>query len=177
MKAARKMDLKGYLALEAESPIRHQLVEGGLWGMAGASRAHNALLTRLLLRIAPAALAMGCEAFAADRRLKTAEDTVFYPDLMVVCGPAPSPHYEEDACLLMEIPSESTEALDRGRKLAHYLRLPSLRTYLLVDSRFREVEGYFRGEGGFRHRVFLPGEEVKLPCPPSASGWKSYTKE
>lgn len=164
--AAKPLSLEAYLALEAASSRRHHLVEGFLWAMAGAGKAHNQLLTRLLLQLAPRALAQGCEAYAADRRLKTAQDTVFYPDLMVVCDPSSSPLYEETPCLLVEILSESTEDLDRGKKLWHYLRLPSLKAYLMVDSRRVSLEAYLRQGETWVYRALGPKEALALPCPP-----------
>ncbi|MEZ0348444.1 MAG: Uma2 family endonuclease [Thermus sp.] len=164
--ARKGLDLEAYLRLEEESPWRHHLVEGSLWAMAGAGRAHNQLLTRLLLRLAPSALAQGCEAYAADHRLKVAEDTVFYPDLMVVCAPSSSPLYEEAPCLLVEILSPSTEALDRGKKLWHYLRLPSLTAYLLVHTERVALEAYLREGEGFRYLALGPGDALTLSCPP-----------
>ncbi|MDM7324704.1 MAG: Uma2 family endonuclease [Thermus sp.] len=163
--AVRKpLSLEAYLRLEEKSLIRHHLVEGNLWAMAGAGRAHNQILTRLLLRVGPKALEEGCEAYAVDRRLKVSEDTVFYPDLMVVCAPS-HPLYEEAPCLLVEILSGSTEDLDRGKKLWHYLRLPSLQAYLLVDSRQVSLEAYLREEKSWTYLRLGPKERLPLPCP------------
>jgi len=162
--ARKALSLEAYRQLEEKSPIRHHLVEGTLWAMAGAGRAHNQILTRLLLKVGPKALEEGCETYAVDRRLKVSEDTVFYPDLMVVCTPSPS-LYEEAPCLLVEILSESTEDLDRGKKLWHYLRLPSLRAYLLVDSRRVSLEAYLREGNQWTYLRLGPGEKLPLPCP------------
>lgn len=156
-------NLEAYLTLEEASQEKHELVQGRLLAMAEAGREHNRLLTRLLLRLAPAALKAGCEAYVADMRLRVGED-VFYPDLMVVCEPSSDPRYEERPCLIVEILSESTEAMDRGRKLRSYLGLPSLKAYLLLDSRERRAEGYFReGEAW----VYREWGVVDLACPPA----------
>lgn len=82
---------------------------------------------------------------------------------MVVCEPSSDPRYEERPCLIVEILSESTEAMDRGRKLRSYLKLPSLKAYLLLDSRERRAEGYFRQGEAWVYREL---EEVDLACPP-----------
>ncbi len=156
------LDLEAYLALEEAAQEKHELVRGQMVAMAGAGREHNRLLTRLFLRIAPAALQAGCEAYVADMRLRVGEE-VFYPDLMVVCQPSADPRYEEHPCLVVEILSESTEAMDRGRKLKAYLKLPSLKAYLLLDSRERRAEGYFREGEAWVYRELT---EVDLACPP-----------
>ncbi|WP_038042122.1 Uma2 family endonuclease [Thermus tengchongensis] len=63
------------------------------------------------------------------------------------------------------IRSESTEDLDRGKKLWHYLRLPSLRAYLLLDSRRVGLEAYLREGGRWTYLRLGPGESLPLPCP------------
>ncbi|TBH17413.1 Uma2 family endonuclease, partial [Thermus thermamylovorans] len=68
-------------------------------------------------------------------------------------------------CLVVEVLSEGTEATDRREKLWRYREIPSLQGYLLVDSRTRRVEGYFRGAEGWLYRVFEGEEvEVEVPC-------------
>lgn len=74
---------------------------------------------------------------------------------MAVCAPPPeSPLYEEAPCLVVEVVSEATEAIDRREKLWRYREIPSLQAYLLVDSRERRVEGYFRQGEGWLYRLW-----------------------
>uniref|UniRef100_A0A7C2GGZ0 Uma2 family endonuclease n=1 Tax=Thermus islandicus TaxID=540988 RepID=A0A7C2GGZ0_9DEIN len=153
---------EAYLVLEETSQEKINLVQGGLLAMAGAGRKESRLLTRLLLLLAPACLEARCEAYVADMRLKVGED-VFYRDLIVVCEPSSDPRYEEHPCLVVEILSKSTEAMNRGRKLRSYLRLPSLKVYLLLDSRERRVEGHFQEGESWVYRELA---EVALACPP-----------
>ena len=49
---------------------------------------------------------------------------------------------------LVEVLSPSTEAYDRGEKLEHYKRIPSLRACLLVAVDRREIETWTRDHEG-----------------------------
>lgn len=164
-KALRPLSLEEYLESEAKSPVKHELVEGLLYAMAGANRDHNLVVSNLHYLLYPLARSKGCRLYVADMRLKVGDRTVYYPDLMVVCSPPPtSPHYEEAPCLVVEVISPSTEAVDRREKLWRYLSLPSLQGYLLVDTQEKRMELYQKKkEEGFLYQVFTEGE-VPLPC-------------
>lgn len=161
----RRLSPEEYLALEAEERLEYE--EGRLFAMAGDSREHNLLVTRLLLQLFPLAEAQGCRLLHQTMRLKVAEDRYYYPDLMVVCTPPPEdPHWEEAPCLVAEVLSPTTEARDRGTKLRAYLALPSLRAYLLIDPKGL-VEVYRKTEGGILYEVYREGR-VLLDCPQGA---------
>lgn len=164
--AARTLPLSfaAYLEMEAQSPVRHELLEGIPYAMAGASKAHNLLVQNLAFLLRPAARARGCRLYVETVKLRLAEHTVYYPDLMVVCGAGtPHPLYEENPCLVAEVVSPGTERLDRGEKRHNYLRLAALEAYLLVSTREPRVEVYRREGAGFRLEVYAGGR-VPLPC-------------
>lgn len=163
-KVLRPMEAEEYLAWEASQRERHELLEGVPHAMAGASEAHNLLVGNLYFLLRPAAQERGCRVFFSDMRLRVSERTFYYPDLMVVCGEDPHPLYKERPCLVVEVLSEGTEATDRREKLWRYREIPSLQAYLLVESRARRVEGYFRTPEGWLYRVWEEGE-VEVPCP------------
>lgn len=55
--------------------------------------------------------------------------------------------------VLIEVLSDSTQHVDRGVKKHHYLRLPSLQTYLLVEQDAPLIEQYERdGSGDWKFR-------------------------
>lgn len=156
--------LEAYLEREAQSRVRHELVRGFPRAMAGASRRHNLLVVALVGALFPLARGKGCRLYAETFKLKVAPDTVYYPDLMVVCGPpGENPYYEENPCLVIEVPSPSTEAQDRWEKMRAYLGLESLQAYLLLDPEKGGLEGYFREGKGFRLEAYTGGQ-VPLPC-------------
>lgn len=159
---AKRLSPEAYLALEAEERLEYE--EGQLLAMAGDSREHNLVVTRLLLTLFPLTEAKGCRLLHQTVRLKVAEDRYYYPDLMVACGPAPEdPYLEKDPCLVAEVVSPGTEARDRGVKLRAYLGLPSLRIYLLVDPE-GTVEVYRKTPQGVVYELYREGS-IPLDCP------------
>ena len=94
-----------------------------------------------------------CAVYSSDARVRivaTGLDT--YPDVTVVCGSEQrdpgDPLALTNPIVLVEITSEGSEKYDRGEKLEHYRRIPSLREVLLVSHREPHVEVHRRGEDG-----------------------------
>jgi len=157
-----RLSPEAYLELEASSPVKHELLEGIPHAMAGASRAHNLIVTNLVALLQPLARAKGCRVYSETVKLKLSQDTFYYPDVVVVCGPKAHPLYETAPCLVVEVLSPSTEAQDWREKLARYLRLPSLEGYLLLQSETRGGTLYRRTPEGFREEAL--GEVLHLSC-------------
>lgn len=159
------LDAEAYLAMEERSPVRHELLEGVPYAMAGGSLTHNRIVGNLYALLRPQALAQGCRIYTETVKLRVSQRTFYYPDLMVVCGGVPPhTHYEEAPCLVVEVVSESTEAIDRREKLWRYREMPSLQGYLLVDSREKRVEGYFRQGEGWLYRLWEGEGMAEVPC-------------
>lgn len=152
--APRRMryNLADYLALEEESPIRHEYLEGEIYAMAGGSPDHAALAAAVL-RLVGARLPRGCRAFTSDLRIRV-ESTglTTYPDAAVVCGKtqraADDPLAVVNPALLVEVTSRSTEEYDRSAKLQHYQSLPSVREILIVSHREPWLTLHHREPGG-----------------------------
>jgi len=126
-----------YLALEAQSPVRHEFVNGEVFEMAGGTPAHGALAAALARDLGAALRGKPSRVFSSDVRVFVRETGLAtYPDLSVVCGSLETAEEDKDAIvnpvLLAEVLSPSTEAWDRGGKAAHYRRIPALREILLV---------------------------------------------
>ena len=91
----------------------------------------------------------------------------YYPDVMVVCDPLLDGAAERSPCLVVEVLSDSTAAIDQVEKLAAYERILSIKTYLIVSRSERRVIAHRRaGEGdAFRAEVYQGGSAISLPCP------------
>ena len=79
----------------------------------------------------------------------------FYPDVVVVEGKT---YYQDDEkdilvnpTLIVEILSESTEAFDRGDKFKSYRRIKSLKEYILIDSKTKSIEQFYKEENFYNH--------------------------
>ncbi len=157
-----------YLKLEESASVKHEYVAGEIHAMVGSSRRHNRIAGNIYRRLADAAEDGPCRVYMSDVKLRAAEDVVYYPDVMVACGPEPDdPYVESEPCLVVEVASPGTETTDRREKLAAYKRLPSLRAYLIVVQERAWIERHWRGEDGVWRRADLVDDEgrVPIPCP------------
>ena len=72
--------------------------------------------------------------------MRTNAGSGYYPDVMVVCGPAAHRLYEVNATLVVEVLSRSTEDVDGREKAQAYATGTSLRQYVAVDPDHRRIE-------------------------------------
>jgi Uma2 family endonuclease len=147
-----------YLSEENVQFQRHEFVDGHVFAMAGASEGHAEIKLNLAVWLR-ARLPVGCRLFDGDMklRLKTKSDTRFYyPDVFVSCGPRDRlQHFRDDATLVVEILSPTTERTDRGEKLDGYMCVPSLAEYILIDQRDPAIEVFRRRTGRTRETYGL----------------------
>jgi Uma2 family endonuclease len=141
-----------YLRLEEESSTRHEFLEGEIVAMAGGTPEHAALAMAVGRQLGNPLEGSRCRVFSSDLRIKVAETgLVTYPDVTAICG-----RTERDAessttilnpILLVEVTSDSTEHFDRGVKLEHYMKIPSLQAIVLVSHREHRIDVYERTDG------------------------------
>lgn len=169
-----------YLALEAESPLRHEYLRGEVHAMAGGTPEHAALAAAVSRELGMLLRDKPCRVFSSDLRVRIeATDLSTYPDVTVVCDELLRSPLDRDAVtnprLIVEVLSDSSEGYDRGEKFAHYRRLDSLAEYLLVSQREPRLELYRKNDQG--HWVLfeaLRGESLELT---SLHGVKLATDE
>src|SRR5215510_6569081 len=76
-----------YLAYERDSGMKHEYDGGEIFAMAGGSRRHNALASRVSAALENAR-PPGCIAFQSAQRIRIlATGKATYPDASMVCGP------------------------------------------------------------------------------------------
>ena len=115
-----------YLAAEAVAEARHEFLNGEVREMAGGTIEHGALALAVAGELRAALRGKPCRAFSSDVRVRIPEtDLATYPDLSIVCGQLETAPDDKDAItnpiVLVEVLSDSTEAYDRGAKLAQWL--------------------------------------------------------
>lgn len=116
--------------------------------MAGGTERHDLLAGHVFAHLYGAAPA-GCRVFSQNRLVRVADATGYYPDVMVVCTPAADAHWENDATVIVEVLSSSTEDTDRREKAIAYASLAGLQRYVLLDPRgIRRVEVARRAANG-----------------------------
>ena len=124
---------------------------------------HNTIALNLALALTPAARQKDCRVYASDMKVHV-DEMFYYPDVMFVCDDGPGPVYKDKPCVIAEVINLDTLRVDTAEKSHTYLELPSLKLYLLVDSRHQFVCGYYRMETGWEDRVFAEGGNVPVPC-------------
>lgn len=159
------MSVEDYLALDNNShDARYEYLDGEVRMLAGGSTYHSALISRLGA-ILGNSLANGlCWTYNSDIRLELSESYYVYPDLSVSCEE--NDHTLDNSirhpCMVIEVLSPSTEAIDTGEKLRAYLSHPTIQEYVIVDSLSIWIEVYHREDDGWRFRTYGPNSSVKL---------------
>lgn len=124
-----------YLAFERASAFRHELIDGQIYDMVGASRRHNRITVDAGFALHRQLQGGSCEVFISDMRVQLGNDHYAYPDIVVICEGKTGDSTADsvtDPVVLIEVLSPSTEAYDRDRKWHHYRAIPSLQVYILI---------------------------------------------
>jgi Uma2 family endonuclease len=161
-----RMGEGSYLALDRASEIKHELWDGEVYAMAGASLAHNLIVGNLLRHLGNALDGSGCRPLPSDMRLRVSRDRYLYPDVTIVCGP-PSLDGESDVLLnpstIIEVLSASTAAFDRGDKFAAYRSIVGLDEVVFVSQHEARVETFTRqADDSWLMRESLAGGALAL---------------
>jgi Uma2 family endonuclease len=134
----RRYTVEEYLALERESEIRHEYLNGEIFSMVDGSPKHNQINSNVSRSLGNQLEDRSCSVFISDQRVKIPATGLYtYPDIVVVCG---EQKYEEidgletllNPVLIVEVLSPTTEDYDKGRKFDNYRSIESLREYLLI---------------------------------------------
>ena len=158
-----------YLRMEAQSPVRHEYVAGGIYAMTGASLRHNIIALNLASALRAHLKASPCRVFMEGVKLHVARDNAYYyPDVIVSCDPRLQSITGDSMAIdqptvLVEVLSASTEGIDRREKFVAYRKLASLKEYLLIEQERMVIELFRRqGDVGWEHCVFSAGDELSL---------------
>jgi Uma2 family endonuclease len=126
--------------------------------MAGGSRMHNLLATRIARLLGNYLEGSDCRVFQSDMKVHVERaNRFYYPDVMVCCDPLrpdADDYFETAPRLLVEVLSPRTAANDDGEKRVNYQTLESLLEYLLLDPETGAAVLYRRG-GRFWTRYAL----------------------
>ncbi|MGH7638591.1 MAG: Uma2 family endonuclease [Gemmatimonadaceae bacterium] len=161
----RRMTLEEYLEFEENSPIKHEYVAGEVFAMSGVTTRHNLINLNMTHHLRDAAKRRGCRVFGMEVKLRAGKDRIYYPDIIVACGKAADVELIVEApAVVVEITSPSTHATDRREKLDAYQRLPSLRSYLVVEQRRRQVIVYTRTRGAWRRDEVAGAGDAAIPA-------------
>ncbi|MBX3227432.1 MAG: Uma2 family endonuclease [Labilithrix sp.] len=167
------LSYESYLIFEQSVDSRHEFIDGDILAMAGGTRRHAELKSRVSAKLT---IGLGeggpCRVEDSDTRIVVDRGTIlnaYYPDMTVICGEAKTHPRDAEGgvvnpSLLVEVTSRNTEKRDRGIKLEDYRLLPSLREYVIVSHVRQEIEVWSRAsaEVEWIRRVFTAGEVARL---------------
>ncbi len=169
------VSFEDFLADESHSETKHEWLDGVVYAMAGGTIEHGRLATKMTAALTPA-LAGRCTVYSSDVMLYVRETNLAtYPDGSVVCGAVDVQRVVRSGKVLGEaitnptvvvevLSRDSTAGYHRGEKFAHYMRMPSLREYVLVTQEERRIEVYRRppGRGHWQCEIARQGETIGL---------------
>ena len=163
-----KTDLgfEAFLEFEMMSQERHEFVDRQLFLMAGGTPKHNRIAGRIYAQVLTLTENTACQVYMSDVLIRTPNEIGYYPDVFSVCNDEePDSRVKRKLCFIIEVLSESTEAIDRGEKFRNYQKIPDLQTYVLLDQTEPRVEMFSRQmDGSWRFEMIETGGMLKLPC-------------
>jgi Uma2 family endonuclease len=139
-----------YTAMENESSVKHEYLDGEVTAMPGGSPRHNRVVARSFLALSAAK--QTCETLVSNVRIYAPAARFYtYPDGGLVCGKWRI--HDDGMCLLnpvllVEVLSPSTRDYDLGLKREHYQRIPTLRHLLLIEPEFPWLRHVSRDQAG-----------------------------
>ncbi|MBW4496328.1 MAG: Uma2 family endonuclease [Oscillatoria princeps RMCB-10] len=142
--------VEDYFALEEkEADIRHEYYDGEVITMTGTTDRHNIIALNLAFALRQRLKGGSCRVFMENVRLEVEGGRHYtYPDIMVTCDERDLAdlYTKRYPVLVVEVLSDSTEALDRGKKASLYRKLPTLQEYVLVSQSECGVELFSRSQ-------------------------------
>jgi len=153
----RKISIEEYLEFErASTDQKHEYYQGEIFAMAGAAPEHNFIFSNVFVDIGHRLKGSNCRPLGSDMRLHIPENSLFtYPDIAIHCKDISSMWNGSDVndnminpTLIIEILSPSTHRYDRTTKLKLYKDIPSLKEYIIIDSRSIYIERHTNEDDG-----------------------------
>jgi len=141
-----------FLAFEAKSDTRHQLIDGQIYDMAGGTSQHSTIKVNTSASLHAQMRQRPCRLYDSDIMVR-ADSIYTYPDISVVCGEAEWLQRNGvdvllNPTLIVEVLSPSTEKADRETKFDSYRSIVDFCQYVLVSQHKPRIECYTRDSAG-----------------------------
>ncbi len=166
----RSVSAVEYLAMDRDSEVRLEFIDGEVFPIEAVTRAHSSIATNITGMLYAKLRGKPCGAHAQGLRVMPSKGrNYFYPDVVVACGELEFVDRMGetliDATVIFEVLSKSTELRDRKIKFESYWELPSLQHYVLVDQYRPRIELFERNKNGTWTYSVLTGLEAVLSLP------------
>ncbi len=139
--------------------------------MSGSSKEHNRITLNIASILSSHLRGGSCSVYMSDMKVRIqstnktkAADLFYYPDVVVTCDPQDQDRFFVNyPCLIIEVLSPSTEAIDKREKRINYQALDSLQEYVLVSQDQIQVEIYRKDiQGNWSVQTLGKGDDLKL---------------
>jgi Uma2 family endonuclease len=160
------MSVEEYLQLDRDSiDTRYEYIDGHVIMMAGGTLDHATISANIISALRNLLRGSPCRVFTTDARVRVSETRYVYPDVSVSCDTQDRGRVDivQFPRLVVEVLSPSTEATDRGRKLAYYRQCPTVQEYMLVNYQYPSVELYRREKNTlWTYHVLEDDDDIEL---------------
>ena len=136
-----------YFLFEEKSELKHELINGNLFEMSGASVEHNEISGNIYLLLRNLLKGTDWKVFFEAVKVQTPDGNFFYPD-NVVSYANTQKYFTETPVLVVEVLSVSTRKFDLTDKFIQYGKIETLEYYLCVEPEQQAVFFYFKNETG-----------------------------
>ena len=143
---------------------KYELIDGDIYMMARPSIEHQAVTFEIGRQFGNYLLGKQCRVFSeAALRFNENDDSVFVPDLYIICDPA---KIRKNYCvgtpdLVIEVLSPSSVRMDKISKLDRYLH-EGVREYWVVDPIHQIIDVFRWNNGASAPRIYGPTDKIKV---------------
>lgn len=150
-----------YFAIEEDSQVRLELVNGQIYAMTGATGQHNTITGNIYGLFWNFLKGKPCRPFMEGMKVKIDQNYV-YPDVVVDCNfDDDNPLYAGKPTLIVEVLSPSTGIYDVGTKFDMYKAIESLEEYVIVEQSIMRIDIYRKADDWNATR-YEKGDEVEF---------------
>src|SRR5271166_3443523 len=163
--AVRKpMSLAEFLEWEERQELRYEFDGVEPSAMTGGSLRHAAIQRNLAMAIGSRLRGKPCQFFGSDLKISVADNSIRYPDGMVVCSSvAPNATAVRDPVVIFEVLSPSTAAKDRIVKAREYQATPSVKRYVMLEQDRIGATVYVRAQDGWSVLTLKDDDILAMP--------------
>ena len=157
----QNITVEEYLNGELISDTKHELVNGQVYAMAGASANHNTITINVVAEFRAHLKKSPCRPYASDIKVKTPTGNYRYPDVLVVCDDdfSNDGYVTENPTIIVEVISKSTRKTDEQTKRMEYINIPTLVEYVIIEQDYVDV-AVFRKSDQWRPTHYFLGDEI-----------------
>ncbi len=117
--------------------------------MTGGTARHSTIINNIQAALRPRLRGSSCASYGPDLGMRTVGETIRSPDALISCTKFPDTDVvAANPIVIFEVLSPSTARTDRIDKMQEYALVPSVRRYVIVETRFAGLLVLHRQDDG-----------------------------